>query len=129
MVYEFFSLTDTGRLRSNNEDLPDWLSFDAATRNFSGTPANGVVGWVIVTVTADDGSVHPAWERVQITYDMLAVDRAQTVLRYWNWSLSSAFSPELITGEEEEEDAPAQRQLAPAFVGELKRRVEDVAQQ
>lgn len=43
-----------------------------------------------------DGAVDPAWERVQITYDMLAVDRAQTVLRYWNWSLSSALTPELL---------------------------------
>ena len=55
--------------------------------------------------TSDDGSIHPAWERVQITYDMLAVDRAQTVLRYWNWSLSSALTPALLRairdGEEE----------------------------
>lgn len=43
-----------------------------------------------------DGNVHPDWERVQVTYEMLAVDRAQTVLRYWNWSLSSALSPALI---------------------------------
>jgi uncharacterized protein (DUF2336 family) len=46
--------------------------------------------------TAPDGSVDPAWERVQITYEMLAVDRAQTVLRYWNWSLSSALTPALL---------------------------------
>jgi uncharacterized protein (DUF2336 family) len=46
--------------------------------------------------TAEDGTVHPAWARVQITYDMLAVDRAQTVLRYWNWSLSSALTPVLL---------------------------------
>jgi len=46
--------------------------------------------------TAADGSVHPAWERVRVTYDMLAVDRAQTVLRYWNWSLSSALTPALL---------------------------------
>ena len=42
------------------------------------------------------GQVHPVWERVQITFEMLAVDRAQTVLRYWNWSLSSALTPALI---------------------------------
>lgn len=52
-----------------------------------------------------DGSVDPVWERVQITYEMLAVDRAQTVLRYWNWSLSSALTPALLRaireGEEE----------------------------
>jgi uncharacterized protein (DUF2336 family) len=51
------------------------------------------------------GEVHPAWEKVQVTFDMLAVDRAQTVLRYWNWSLSSALTPELLRaireGEEE----------------------------
>lgn len=33
---------------------------------------------------------------VLITYDMIAVDRAQTVLRYWNWSLSSALTPQLM---------------------------------
>jgi uncharacterized protein (DUF2336 family) len=29
-------------------------------------------------------------------YDMLAVDRAQTVLRYWNWALTSALTPALL---------------------------------
>jgi uncharacterized protein (DUF2336 family) len=52
-----------------------------------------------------DGTPDPVWERVQITYEMLAVDRAQTVLRYWNWSLSSALTPALLRairdGEEE----------------------------
>lgn len=44
----------------------------------------------------DDGDIHPDLDRVLITYDMLAVDRAQTVLRYWNWALSSALTPSLI---------------------------------
>lgn len=53
-----------------------------------------------------DGAPHPDWERVQITYEMLAVDRAQTVLRYWNWSLSSALTPALMRAiREGEEDA------------------------
>lgn len=55
--------------------------------------------------TRADGTPDPVWERVQITYEMLAVDRAQTVLRYWNWSLSSALTPALLRairdGEEE----------------------------
>ena len=55
--------------------------------------------------TNADGTPDPVWERVQITYEMLAVDRAQTVLRYWNWSLSSALTPALLRairdGEEE----------------------------
>ncbi|MFN3669429.1 MAG: DUF2336 domain-containing protein [Brevundimonas sp.] len=54
--------------------------------------------------TEADGSAHPAWERVLVTYDMLAVDRAQTVLRYWNWSLSSALTPALLRAIREGED-------------------------
>lgn len=54
----------------------------------------------------DDGALDPVWERVQITYDMLAVDRTQTVLRYWNWSLSSALTPALLRAiRDGEEDA------------------------
>jgi uncharacterized protein (DUF2336 family) len=37
-----------------------------------------------------------ALERTLVIYDMMAVDRAQTVLRYWNWSLSSALTPALV---------------------------------
>jgi Ca2+-binding RTX toxin-like protein len=36
--------------------LPAWLSFDAATRTFSGTPANADVGRIEVRVTATDPS-------------------------------------------------------------------------
>jgi len=46
--------------------------------------------------TEADGSPNPNLERVLVTYDMVAVDRAQTVLRYWNWSLSSALTPALL---------------------------------
>ncbi len=42
------------------------------------------------------GALTPALERVLITYDMISVDRAQTVLRYWNWALSSALTPALL---------------------------------
>ncbi|MFC7378622.1 DUF2336 domain-containing protein [Brevundimonas sp. GCM10030266] len=56
--------------------------------------------------TQADGTLDPVWERVQITYEMLAVDRAQTVLRYWNWSLSSALTPALLRAiRDGEEDA------------------------
>jgi Ca2+-binding RTX toxin-like protein len=40
----------------NGSALPAWLSFDANTRTFSGTPANADVGTVSVRVTATDGS-------------------------------------------------------------------------
>lgn len=36
--------------------LPAWLSFDAATRSFSGTPLNADVGVVAIDVTAADGN-------------------------------------------------------------------------
>ncbi|MBV7544688.1 putative Ig domain-containing protein, partial [Acidovorax sp. sic0104] len=36
--------------------LPAWLSFDPATRTFSGTPANGDVGSVDIDVIASDGN-------------------------------------------------------------------------
>ncbi|RYE40098.1 MAG: DUF2336 domain-containing protein, partial [Hyphomicrobiales bacterium] len=42
------------------------------------------------------GGPSPALERVMIVYDMIAVDRAQTVLRYWNWSMTSVLTPALV---------------------------------
>lgn len=54
--------------------------------------------------TTGEGVVHPDWSRVQMTYEMLAVDRAQTVLRYWNWTLSSALTPTLLRAIREGED-------------------------
>ena len=60
-----------------------------------------------------DGQVHPDWERVQVTYEMLAVDRAQTVLRYWNWSLSSALTPTLLRAIRQGEDEAVDEYSAP----------------
>ena len=48
-------LTYTATL-SNDTPLPTWLSFNASTRTFSGTPTNTDVGTVVVKVTATDGS-------------------------------------------------------------------------
>ena len=36
--------------------LPSWLVFDAATRTFSGTPANGDVGSLSILVIGTDGA-------------------------------------------------------------------------
>jgi hypothetical protein len=49
------SLTYTAKL-AGGDPLPSWLTFDAATRTFSGTPDNGDVGTITVEVTASDGS-------------------------------------------------------------------------
>jgi Ca2+-binding RTX toxin-like protein len=39
---------------ANGSALPNWLTFNAATRTFSGTPGNGNVGAISVKVTATD---------------------------------------------------------------------------
>jgi uncharacterized protein (DUF2336 family) len=63
--------------------------------------------------TTAEGVMHPDLDRVQITYEMLAVDRAQTVLRYWNWSLSSALTPNLLRAIREGEDEAVDEYSAP----------------
>ena len=47
------ALTYTATL-ANGDPLPTWLTFDAQTGTFSGTPANGDVGELELTVTATD---------------------------------------------------------------------------
>ena len=49
------SLSYTATL-GNGNPLPGWLSFDAATRTFNGTPLNENVGTISVKVTATDSS-------------------------------------------------------------------------
>ncbi|PXF29263.1 hypothetical protein WH50_21755, partial [Pokkaliibacter plantistimulans] len=49
------SLTYTATL-ADGSVLPSWLSFNAATGTFSGTPTNGDVGAISIKVTATDGS-------------------------------------------------------------------------
>ncbi|MEM7729691.1 MAG: DUF2336 domain-containing protein, partial [Pseudomonadota bacterium] len=43
-----------------------------------------------------DGKPDPAWQRTLETFDTVSTDKAQTVLRYWNWSLTSSLSPEVL---------------------------------
>jgi uncharacterized protein (DUF2336 family) len=77
--------------------------------------------------TTESGEPSPALARVTAIFDMIAVDRAQTVLRYWNWSLSSAMTPALIKAIREEDDAALdefsvpQRSAMLAFGSDLKR--------
>ena len=47
------SFTYTATL-SDDSALPSWLSFDAGTRTFSGTPLNEDVGTIALKVTATD---------------------------------------------------------------------------
>lgn len=39
----------------------------------------------------------PVLQNVLATFDEISTDKAQTVLRYWNWSLTSALSSEIMT--------------------------------
>lgn len=43
-----------------------------------------------------DGSTHPSLQRVMETYDRISTDKAQTVLRYWNWSLTASLNADVL---------------------------------
>lgn len=51
------------------------------------------------------------FHRVSEVYETIAVAKAQTVLRYWNWSLSSAFSPDEADAVGDLDDAGFTREL------------------
>jgi hypothetical protein len=48
---------DGNPLRYSVSGLPSWLSFDAATQTFVGTPAGSDAGVAVITVTANDGAL------------------------------------------------------------------------
>jgi len=43
-----------------------------------------------------EGNMHPSLARVIQTYDVISTDKAQTVLRYWNWSLTSSLNADVL---------------------------------
>jgi VCBS repeat-containing protein len=59
--------------RADGTVLPAWLSFNAGTRSFSGTPASGDLGTVSVKVTASDGSLSAS-----DTFDVVVSQRPNT---------------------------------------------------
>ncbi|AVH63458.1 putative Ig domain-containing protein [Nostoc sp. 'Peltigera membranacea cyanobiont' N6] len=60
------SLTYTATLENDNP-LPSWLSFNAATKTFSGTPLNANVGSLNIKVTATDTSLAKASDVFTLT--------------------------------------------------------------
>jgi uncharacterized protein (DUF2336 family) len=64
--------------------------------------------------TTETGEPAPDLARVVMVYDMVAVDRAQTVLRYWNWSLSSAMTTSLASAIEQDSANAAVNELSGA---------------
>ena len=77
--------------------------------------------------TLDSGEPSPAYDRMLAAYDTIAVDRAQTVLRYWNWALSSAMTPALAQAIRDDDQTQLdefsvpQRAAMLAFGAELRR--------
>lgn len=43
-----------------------------------------------------DGEMNPELARVIEVYNMISTDKAQTVLRYWNWSLTASLNAEVL---------------------------------
>jgi len=43
-----------------------------------------------------DAGVRKALARVMETYDVISTDKAQTVLRYWNWSLTASLNADVL---------------------------------
>ncbi len=43
-----------------------------------------------------DGSPNPLLENVISVFDAISTDNAQTVLRYWNWSLTASLTPDVL---------------------------------
>jgi Ca2+-binding RTX toxin-like protein len=64
---------------ANGAALPSWLTFDASTRTFSGTPANGDVGTISVRVAGTDSAGASAFDVFDIT--VANVNDAPTVNR------------------------------------------------
>jgi uncharacterized protein (DUF2336 family) len=62
--------------------------------------------------TDSEGHRTSALERTVLVYNLMAVDRAQTVLRYWNWSLSSSLTPVLIQAISDSEDEYSDQNVA-----------------
>lgn len=53
----------------------------------------------------EKGQADGQFRRVLYCYQIMTVAKAQTILRYWNWSLSSAYSPRAGLSEEDGEGA------------------------
>ena len=43
-----------------------------------------------------NGDIHPDLAKVIQTYDVISTDKAQTVLRYWNWSLTASLNADVL---------------------------------
>ena len=99
------SLTITATL-ANGSALPGWLSFDTATRTFSGTPLNADVGAFPVNVTATDAAGARVSSSFALTVantndapvanaDSIAVNEDATTGNLWNVVLANDIDVDL----------------------------------
>lgn len=79
-----FKDIDGDTLSFTAADMPSWMSFDAATRTFSGVPSESDIGSSIIRVTASDGTAS-----VEDTFGILVVRAGGTAVE-----LSSSFVDE-----------------------------------
>lgn len=75
---------------SGGAALPAWLSFDPATRTFSGTPALADVGSVDIVVTAEDAEGESATAAFTVT--VVALDRADLALSITGATSAACFA-------------------------------------
>lgn len=47
-------------------------------------------------IQTPEGRIDPIYNQVVEAFDTISTDKAQTVLKYWNWSLTSSLSPEVL---------------------------------
>jgi len=69
-----------------------------------------------VALKRPDPDRDPGFARVAEIYESTAVAKAQTVLRYWNWALSSAFSPDAAETDDAETPPPGAARPKAVFV-------------
>ena len=43
-----------------------------------------------------EGETHPDLARVIEAYDVTSTNKAQTILRYWNWSLTASLNADVL---------------------------------
>ena len=80
---------------ANNAPLPSWLSFDAQTHTFSGTPPQNFYGPIDLKVTASDGQYSVS---DTFTVDIGSVNDAPTVAGPASPASTSEDTPVAITG-------------------------------
>ena len=65
--------------RADGTVLPSWITFDAATRSFSGTPLNADVGTLSIKVSAMDSAGAAVTDSFDITVANTNEDRKSVV--------------------------------------------------